>query len=62
MKASVVPRSFWYLSLAGGAALLGYAIFKRDPVFILGQSAGLLIYSRNLWLTYHPGARRAACE
>jgi lipid-A-disaccharide synthase-like uncharacterized protein len=57
LKASVVPRSFWYLSLAGGATLLGYAIFKRDPVFILGQSAGLLIYGRNLWLTYRPGAR-----
>lgn len=54
-KASVVPRSFWYLSLAGGATLLAYAIWKRDPVFILGQGAGLFIYSRNLWLTYRPG-------
>ena len=49
---SVVPRAFWYLSLAGGATLLGYAIYKRDPVFILGQGAGLLIYARNLWFTY----------
>ncbi len=58
LKTSVVPRSFWFFSLAGGAALLGYAIYKRDPVFILGQSAGLLIYSRNLWFTYRPGTRR----
>ena len=54
-KTSIVPRSFWYLSIAGGATLLGYAIYKRDPVFILGQSAGLLIYARNLWFTYRPG-------
>ena len=59
LKASVVPRSFWYLSLAGGATLLAYAIFKRDPVFILGQGAGLLIYGRNLRLTYRPGTPAA---
>jgi lipid-A-disaccharide synthase-like uncharacterized protein len=46
---SVVPPVFWTLSLAGGAVLLAYAVRRRDPVFILGQSAGLLIYSRNLW-------------
>lgn len=58
-KTSVVPRTFWYLSIAGGATLLGYAIYKRDPVFILGQSAGLLIYARNLWFTYRPGTHGA---
>ncbi|HXO27334.1 MAG TPA: lipid-A-disaccharide synthase N-terminal domain-containing protein [Thermoanaerobaculia bacterium] len=58
-KTSIVPRSFWYLSIAGGATLLGYALYKRDPVFILGQSAGLLIYARNLWFTYRPGEKAA---
>lgn len=51
---SVVPRAFWFFSLAGGLVLLSYAIYRRDPVFILGQSAGLFIYSRNLWFIYHP--------
>ena len=55
-RTSVVPRAFWYLSIAGGATLLGYAIYKRDPVFILGQGAGLLIYARNLWFTYRKPA------
>jgi len=32
--------------------LLAYAIHRRDPVFIVGQAAGLLIYLRNLWLIY----------
>ena len=59
LKTSVVPRSFWYLSMVGGAVLLAYAIAKRDPVFILGQGAGLLIYGRNLWFTYRPAASGA---
>ena len=49
LKRSVVPQAFWYLSLSGGLVLLVYAIHGRDPVFILGQGAGLLIYGRNLW-------------
>jgi lipid-A-disaccharide synthase-like uncharacterized protein len=48
LKKSVIPRTFWYFSLAGGATLLAYAIHRRDPVFIVGQAAGLLIYARNL--------------
>jgi len=51
-KRSVVPLAFWFLSLAGGGLLLTYAIWRRDPVFILGQSTGFLIYSRNLYLIY----------
>jgi lipid-A-disaccharide synthase-like uncharacterized protein len=47
---SVVPLSFWVLSLAGGLLMLGYAVLRRDPVFILGQTGGLLIYVRNLVL------------
>ena len=49
-KASVVPVSFWYLSLGGALLLLAYAIHRRDPVFILGQSTGAFIYLRNLYL------------
>lgn len=48
-RRSVMPVAFWYFSLAGGATLLAYAIHRADPVFILGQSTGLLIYSRNLY-------------
>lgn len=53
MKKSVVPKAFWYFSLAGGATLLAYAIHRGDPVFILGQAMGLFIYLRNIWLIYH---------
>lgn len=48
-KRSVIPVIFWYFSLAGGVTLLLYAIHRRDPVFIVGQSSGVLIYLRNLY-------------
>jgi lipid-A-disaccharide synthase-like uncharacterized protein len=51
-KRSVIPVAFWYFSLAGGVSLLGYAIYRRDPVFIVGQAGGLFIYSRNLYFIY----------
>lgn len=47
---SVMPVLFWYFSLGGSTVLLAYAIHRRDPVFILGQSFGLLVYTRNLYL------------
>jgi lipid-A-disaccharide synthase-like uncharacterized protein len=50
MKKSVIPLAFWYFSIAGGLTLLAYAIHRQDPVFILGQGAGLFIYLRNLHL------------
>ncbi len=49
---SVIPIGFWYLSIVGGLMLLIYAIHRKDPVFILGQATGVLIYIRNLILIY----------
>jgi len=51
-KRSVIPIGFWYLSIGGSLILLSYAIHRTDPVFILGQSGGLIIYLRNLILIY----------
>jgi len=49
-KRSIVPVSFWYLSVVGAGLLLTYAIYRVDPVFILGQSLGFAVYLRNLHL------------
>jgi len=53
---SKVPVSFWYLSLVGGLITLTYAIYRRDPVFIAGQSVGAIVYVRNLMLIYKPSS------
>jgi len=53
-KSSYIPIVFWYLSLSGGVVTTIYAIHRRDPVFIIGQGAGLLVYIRNLMLIYRP--------
>ncbi len=47
---SIMPLLFWHLSIAGSVLLLAYSIYRKDPVFILGQSMGIFIYSRNLYL------------
>ncbi len=51
-RKSVMPVAFWYFSLAGGVMLLTYALWRRDPVFILGQALGVIIYARNLWFIH----------
>ncbi len=51
-KRSVIPVAFWWLSIGGAVVLLAYAIYRADPVFILGQSMGFFIYARNLWLIH----------
>ena len=55
-KRSVIPVSFWYLSLVGSVVVLSYAIHIRNPVFIMGFSLNSLIYIRNLWLIYRPSS------
>jgi len=48
-RKSIIPTAFWYFSIAGSLILLTYAIHRRDPVFIVGQSTGSFIYLRNLY-------------
>ena len=45
---SVVPMAFWFFSIGGGLMLLGYALYRKDPVFIIGQAFGVFVYLRNL--------------
>lgn len=55
-RESHIPIQFWYLSLIGGAITAAYAIHRRDPVFVVGQASGLIVYIRNLMLI-HAGRR-----
>jgi lipid-A-disaccharide synthase-like uncharacterized protein len=51
-RISIVPKTFWYFSFMGGFMLFIYAIHRMDPVFILGQGLGLIIYSRNIYFIW----------
>jgi lipid-A-disaccharide synthase-like uncharacterized protein len=57
-KESYIPVYFWFLSLGGATILLTYAIHRRDPVFILGQTTGFIVYVRNLMLIYKKGREK----
>ena len=61
-RKSVIPITFWYCSLAGGATLFVYALWRQDPVFILGQGTGLFIYVRNLWLIHRERREQSQTE
>ncbi|NCV14993.1 MAG: hypothetical protein EBV49_10935 [Betaproteobacteria bacterium] len=54
-RKSVVPKLFWYFSIAGGATLFAYAVWREDPVFMFGQGFGLIVYVRNLLLIRREG-------
>jgi lipid-A-disaccharide synthase-like uncharacterized protein len=58
-KESVVPLSFWFFSIGGGLTLFCYALYRRDSVFLLGEAAGVFIYSRNLFLIWRKQRRLA---
>jgi lipid-A-disaccharide synthase-like uncharacterized protein len=57
---SVVPTAFWVFSIGGGLMLLGYAIWRKDPVFIIGQAFGVFVYLRNLQFVIRGGGQGAA--
>jgi lipid-A-disaccharide synthase-like uncharacterized protein len=59
-RRSIVPETFWYFSFAGGFLLFCYAIYRLDPVFMLGQGTGLLIYARNIQMIWR--ARTTATQ
>lgn len=56
---SVLPRGFWIISLAGSLIIISYAIYRKDPVLILGQSTGAFVYTRNLFLLRNERKRAA---
>ena len=59
-KESILPLGFWILSLSGSILILTYAIFRRDPVLLLGHGLGLIIYARNIVLIHKPNAENTA--
>lgn len=52
---SVLPTGFWVISLAGAGTIVAYALYRQDPVLIIGQSFGIAAYARNIYLLYRFG-------
>ena len=57
---SVIPIAFWWCSIGGGLLLFVYALYRRDPVFILGQGFGVFVYLRNLQFVLRERKQRVA--
>lgn len=49
---SVLPVFFWIISLTGSALIVSYAVMRRDPVLIIGQATGVIVYVRNLMIAH----------
>lgn len=49
-KISHLPVGFWRLSALGSALIIVYAIYRKDPVLLIGQGAGMIIYIRNIFI------------
>jgi len=49
-KTSQLPIGFWRLSVLGASLILTYAVFREDPVLLVGHGAGLIIYIRNIYI------------
>jgi lipid-A-disaccharide synthase-like uncharacterized protein len=62
MKTSVLPLGFWLLSLAGSFLIFVYAIFRHDPVLLIGHFSGIIIYSRNIYLLSKYGSQNTVSK
>ncbi len=49
-KESVIPLSFWFVSIAGAFFSLVYFLLRRDPVGTLGNLFNAAVYLRNIQL------------
>ena len=47
---SLLPRTFWIISITGSAMIIVYAVIRRDPVLIVGQISGMVVYVRNIMI------------
>lgn len=49
---SLLPLNFWIISLLGSVLIIIYAVIRRDPILLIGQSSGVIVYSRNIMIGY----------
>ncbi|NJM24436.1 MAG: lauroyl acyltransferase [Bacteroidia bacterium] len=54
VKSSILPFGFWLISTVGSVAVIIYAVYRLDPVLLVAQSMGILVYIRNMFLNFRP--------
>jgi lipid-A-disaccharide synthase-like uncharacterized protein len=51
-RESVIPTSFWQLSVVAAALQCAVFVHRNEWVFAMGMAASIVIYCRNLWFIY----------
>lgn len=52
---SQLPLPFWGISALGSSMIILYAVLRYDPVLIIGQATGFVVYVRNIMIGLTPG-------
>lgn len=58
-RQSIITESFWWFSLGGSLLLFAYFVWRQEPIGMLGQASGIVVYARNLRLIYKHKRRTA---
>lgn len=57
---SLLPRTFWIISLTGSLLIVSYGLWRKDWILILGQSFGMVAYLRNILIDKKAAGRHTA--
>lgn len=49
-RESLLPLGFWIISALGSLLVIVYGVFRHDPVLLISQSLGMIVYVRNIIL------------
>ena len=49
---SVLPLGFWVISSVASVMILSYASYRLDPVLLVAQGMGIIVYLRNIFIHF----------
>lgn len=58
-KDSSLPLGFWIISFVASIMVIIYAWSKKDPVLLVAQGMGIVVYTRNIMIGMKNGSVRA---
>ena len=51
-KTSILPIGFWIISSMASIMILSYATYRIDPVLLVAQGMGIVVYLRNIFIHF----------